>query len=131
MRGSVSLPALAKQTGWTLIGAAAVFSPIMVGSLYWQRQMLLIALWSMPALAVMVLVGFSGELFIGQLAIFAVGAFASAQLTETTGWPFFGAVLASTVIAGLAGGSWPFQRCGWGHGVWPSPASSWCTWFPM
>ncbi len=103
MRGSVSLPALAKQTGWTLIGAAAVFSPIMVGSLYWQRQMLLIALWSMPALAVMVLVGFSGELFIGQLAIFAVGAFASAQLTETTGWPFFGAVLASTVIAGLAG----------------------------
>ncbi len=86
-----------------LAGVLAVVVPILAGSLYWQRQVLLIALWSLPAISVMLLVGFAGELFIGQLAIFSVGAYASAYLTSARGWPFVGALIAGTAIAGIAG----------------------------
>lgn len=85
------------------VACAVVLGPVSAHSVYWERQFLLIALWSIPALSVTVLVGLSGELFIGQLAIFAVGAYASAHLTGAEGWSFIPAVIVATGIAGLAG----------------------------
>lgn len=100
--GRLGVPPLLRVTGLlALVLLAAV--PIMLGDRYWQRQTLLIALWSLPAISVMVLIGFSGELFIGQLAIFAIAAFTSAHLTEFDGWPFLASVIVGTILAGAAG----------------------------
>jgi branched-chain amino acid transport system permease protein len=92
---------------WRSLAVAAavvlVVAPMLANDPYWERQTLLIALWSMPAISVMILVGFSGELFIGQLAIFAIAAFASAHFTATDGWPFFPSVIVATLLAGAAG----------------------------
>lgn len=62
----------------------------------------LIAIASIVALGLQVLLGFSGQLSIGQAAFYGIGAYASALLTTTLGAPFPLALLGSGVAAALA-----------------------------
>jgi branched-chain amino acid transport system permease protein len=62
----------------------------------------LIAIASIVALGLQVLLGFSGQLSIGQAAFYGIGAYASALLTTKLGVPFPLALLGSGVAAALA-----------------------------
>jgi branched-chain amino acid transport system permease protein len=88
----------------TLIATAlVVFVPIMSQNVFWERQILFIAVWSLPAIALNFLVGYTGELAIVQLGVFAVGAYTAAILTTSHGWSFLPSLVAGAVVGGLFG----------------------------
>ena len=62
----------------------------------------LIAIASIVALGLQVLLGFSGQLSIGQAAFYGIGAYASALLTTKLGVPFPLALLGSGIAAAIA-----------------------------
>ena len=62
----------------------------------------LIAIASIVALGLQVLLGFSGQLSIGQAAFYGIGAYASALLTTKLGLPFPLALLGSGIAAAMA-----------------------------
>ncbi len=62
----------------------------------------LIAIASIVALGLQVLLGFSGQLSIGQAAFYGIGAYASALLTTKLGVPFPLALFGSGIAAALA-----------------------------
>ncbi|GAC1311880.1 MAG: branched-chain amino acid ABC transporter permease/ATP-binding protein [Acidimicrobiales bacterium] len=85
-------------TGWILLSTVAVGLPVVVtnpGSLYLVTRMLLYAL---VGLSLTVLTGWSGQLSLGQIAFFGLGALCTAALTSR-GVPFAAAV----VEGGIAG----------------------------
>jgi branched-chain amino acid transport system permease protein len=88
----------------TLVAAAlVVFVPILSQNVFWERQILFIALWSLPAIALNFLVGYTGELAIVQLGVFAVGSYTAAILTTNHGWAFLPSLVAGAVLGGLFG----------------------------
>jgi branched-chain amino acid transport system permease protein len=73
-----------------LIAAPAFASP------YLLTQLSQICIYSLVALGLMLLAGFTGQMSLGHAAFMAVGAYAEAVLA-TRGWPFF----LSSAVAGL------------------------------
>jgi branched-chain amino acid transport system permease protein len=104
---AVNWRVVARQRGAgavTLVAAAlVVFVPIMSQNVFWERQILFIAVWSLPAIALNFLVGYTGELAIVQLGVFAVGAYTAAILTTNHGWSFLPSLVAGAVVGGLFG----------------------------
>jgi branched-chain amino acid transport system permease protein len=62
----------------------------------------LIAIASIVAMGLQVLLGYSGQLSIGQAAFYGIGAYTSALLTAGSGMPFPVALLAAGVAAAVA-----------------------------
>ena len=60
-------------------------------------------IWTMLALSMSVLVGYAGQVSMGQSGFFAIGAYTSAILTKNFGLPFLASLLGAGVLAGLVG----------------------------
>lgn len=74
---------------WLVLGAAAVavaLLPWLVASTYVLSMLIFIALNAMAALGLSLLMGFAGQVSLGQAAFYAVGAYVSGVLTATYGW---------------------------------------------
>lgn len=65
------------------------------------HMLALVSISAIVALGLQLLLGFSGQLSIGQAAFYGVGAYTSALLTTKLGVPFLGALLAAGVVAAL------------------------------
>lgn len=61
----------------------------------------MVAISAITAMGLQLLLGFSGQLSIGQAAFYGIGAYASALLTTKLGVPFLGALFLSGVIAAV------------------------------
>ncbi len=61
----------------------------------------LVAISAIVALGLQLLLGFSGQLSIGQAAFYGVGAYTSAILTQKLGVPFLGALFAAGCVAAI------------------------------
>jgi branched-chain amino acid transport system permease protein len=93
-------------------GAAHVFTLVVVAALIvlpWIEHdrfvlhiLSLIAIASIVAMGLQVLLGYSGQLSIGQAAFYGIGAYTSALLTTKLGVPFPLALLGAGVAAALA-----------------------------
>lgn len=70
---------------------------------YWQRQLVLIAIYTLLCSGLNLSFGYAGELALGQVAIFAVGAYTSAILYNNGYTDIIVAFFAAVVFAGLAG----------------------------
>jgi branched-chain amino acid transport system permease protein len=74
---------------WTLLaalGAALLLLPVVVRSGYVLGTLVFVALNGLAALALSLVMGFAGQVSLGQAAFFAVGAYVSGLLTAQHGW---------------------------------------------
>jgi branched-chain amino acid transport system permease protein len=83
-----------------LIIAAA---PWLLNSAYWRGILVLCAMNVLLALSLNLVLGYTGQLNLGQSAFFGIGAYVSTILIKTYGWNFWLAALAAVAAAGLVG----------------------------
>jgi ABC-type branched-subunit amino acid transport system ATPase component/branched-subunit amino acid ABC-type transport system permease component len=96
--GRVYWPAL----GATLAGTLALIWLVLPDD--WVNSLDANALWAMVILSVVVLVGFTGQLSLAQLAFSGVAALIAGRLVAVRGWPLevaLGLGVAGTALAGL------------------------------
>lgn len=67
------------------------------------KDLVTVMTYALPALGLAVLTGFSGQISVGQGAFMAIGAYTTAILVADGAAPWFLAIGASVVLAGLAG----------------------------
>jgi len=78
-------------------------APWLITTPYWRGILVLCAMNVMLALSLNLVLGYTGQLNLGQSAFFAIGAYVSTILIKTYGWNFWLAALAAIVAAGLVG----------------------------
>ncbi len=83
-----------------LIVAAA---PWVLGSPYWRGILVLCAMNVLLALSLNLVLGYTGQLNLGQAAFYGIGAYVSTILIKTYGWNFWLAALVAVMAAGLVG----------------------------
>jgi len=74
-----------------------------MGSKVLATLVIMSCIWTILALTMTVLVGYAGQVSLGQAGFFAIGAYTSALLTKTLGFPFPVALLAGGILAGISG----------------------------
>ena len=83
-----------------LVIAAA---PWLLSSAYWRGILVLCAMNVLLALSLNLVLGYTGQLNLGQSAFFGIGAYVSTILIKTYGWNFWLAAGAAVAAAGLVG----------------------------
>jgi branched-chain amino acid transport system permease protein len=70
---------------------------------YWRGILVLCAMNVLLALSLNLVLGYTGQLNLGQSAFFGIGAYVSTILIKTYGWNFWLAALVAVAAAGLVG----------------------------
>ncbi len=71
---------------------------------YYISLAIFAGIWVVLALSLNILIGYAGQVSLGQAAFFAIGAYTSAILSVRYHQPFFLCFLAAILVTGLAGG---------------------------
>ena len=87
--------------GGALLVVAAL--PWLVTTPYWRGILIVCAMNVLLALSLNLVIGYTGQLNLGQSAFFAIGAYVSTILVKSYGWNFWLASLAAVAAAGLLG----------------------------
>jgi branched-chain amino acid transport system permease protein len=82
-----------------LIGIA----PWVISTPYWRGILVLCAMNVLLALSLNLVIGYTGQLNLGQSAFFAIGAYVSTVLIKDYGWNFWLAGAVAVLAAGLVG----------------------------
>src|SRR5207244_11687778 len=77
--------------------------PWLITTPYWRGILVLCAMNVLLALSLNLVMGYSGQLNLGQSAFFGIGAYVSTLLIKSFGWNFWLAALAAVGAAGLLG----------------------------
>jgi branched-chain amino acid transport system permease protein len=88
-----------------LLAAAIVVAllPMVFTGSYWQTNLILCAINVLLALGLDFILGYAGQLNLGQSAFYGIGAYASTLLVMNGGWPFWAAFVSGVALSGLAG----------------------------
>ena len=90
---------------WQLLAsvvAIAILPQVLVDS-YWRTNLIVCALNTMLAIALDFVLGYAGQLNLGQSAFYGIGAYVSTLLIMQLGMPFWAAFVCGAALAGLAG----------------------------
>jgi branched-chain amino acid transport system permease protein len=83
--------------------AAAILFPIVIKDLYFMHMAILIGIYTLGAISVNLLLGYSGQLSLGHAAFFGVGAYVSALAYLKLGIPLWGGIFLAAVFSGILG----------------------------
>jgi branched-chain amino acid transport system permease protein len=78
-------------------------APWLLTTGYWRGILVLCAMNVLLALSLNLVMGYTGQLNLGQSAFFAIGAYVSTILIKSYGWNFWLAALVAMAAAGLVG----------------------------
>ena len=101
-------PAYARSSASRRLGflgaaiAIAVLPMVLTGN-YWQTNLTICAINVLLALGLDFILGYAGQLNLGQSAFYGLGAYVSTLLITRLGVPFWAAFAAGVAFAGLAG----------------------------
>src|SRR5215475_3459162 len=100
--------ALAGQSGnrrWWLLVAAVIVAvlPFVFRDSYWRTNLIVCALNVMLAIGLDFVVGYAGQLNLGQSAFYGIGAYVSTLLVMRLGLPFWPAFVAGVAASALSG----------------------------
>jgi branched-chain amino acid transport system permease protein len=94
------------------IGALAAIAlltlPLWLASAYHLHVTIMAGIFTILALSLNLLLGYTGQLSLGHAAFFGIGAYTSALLALKLGWPFWLGLPSAAALAGLAG--WAIGR---------------------
>src|SRR5262252_9715112 len=90
---------------WGILAAACIIAvlPLVFRDSYWRTNLIVCALNVMLAIGLDFVVGYAGQLNLGQSAFYGIGAYASTLLIMRLGVPFWAAFVAAVALAGAAG----------------------------
>ncbi len=77
--------------------------PWLIATPYWRGILVLCAMNVLLALSLNLVIGYTGQLNLGQSAFFGIGAYVSTILVKSYGWNFWLAAVAAVGAAGLLG----------------------------
>jgi branched-chain amino acid transport system permease protein len=110
MSSSVAAPARAANAPMTsrrlwLAVAVIVIAllPLLLSSSYWRTNLIVCAINVLLAIGLDFVLGYAGQLNLGQSAFYGIGAYASTLLITRLGAPFWAAFAAGSTLAGAAG----------------------------
>ena len=87
------------------LGAAALIAafPFVSPNDFYLRLAQDIAIWAIAAIGLNLLLGYSGQISLGQSAFFALGAYGSGIVATTYHWPLWISIQLGVLVAGAAG----------------------------
>src|ERR1044072_9485773 len=90
---------------WAFLIAALVIAvlPYVLTGSYWHTNLTICAINVLLALGLDFILGYAGQLNLGQSAFYGLGAYVSTLLITKWGVPFWGAFAAGDAFAGLSG----------------------------
>jgi branched-chain amino acid transport system permease protein len=90
------------------VSVALVTAPWWIPSPYHLHILIMAGIFTILALSLNLLLGYTGQLSLGHAAFFGIGAYTSALLTLRLEWSFWAALPCAGALAGLAG--WAIGR---------------------
>ncbi|HET9539512.1 MAG TPA: branched-chain amino acid ABC transporter permease [Candidatus Limnocylindria bacterium] len=94
--------------GAALAALALLTLPFWLTSPYYLHVVIMAGIFTILALSLNLLLGYTGQLSLGHAAFFGIGAYTSALLALKLEWPFWIGLPAAALAAGLAG--WAIGR---------------------
>jgi branched-chain amino acid transport system permease protein len=88
---------------WVAVLIVVAALPWLLTTAYWRGILVLCAMNVLLALSLNLVIGYTGQLNLGQSAFFAIGAYVSTILIKSYGWNFWVAALVAIAAAGLLG----------------------------
>jgi branched-chain amino acid transport system permease protein len=90
---------------WGILAAACVIAvlPLVFRDSYWRTNLIVCALNVMLAIGLDFVVGYAGQLNLGQSAFYGIGAYVSTLLIMRLGLPFWPAFVCGVVASALSG----------------------------
>ena len=104
--GNAARDLMAPTRRWPMLLCAAMVVaalPFILSTSYWRGILIVCAMNVMLALSLNLILGYTGQLNLGQSGFFAIGAYVTTVLVKSFGWNFWGAALIAVVCAGLVG----------------------------
>src|SRR5882762_5325777 len=92
-----------RRMGYLAAALAIAALPMLLTGNYWQTNLTICAINVLLALGLDFILGYAGQLNLGQSAFYGLGAYVSTLLITRLGVPFWGAFAAGVAFAGLAG----------------------------
>src|SRR3977135_502043 len=90
---------------WFLGAALAIAAlPMVLTGSYWQTNLTVCAINVLLALGLDFILGYAGQLNLGQSAFYGIGAYVSTLLITRLGVPFWAAFACGVLVSGIAGG---------------------------
>ena len=100
---SSDAPTLARWQCYLIAIAAVAAAPWLLGTPYWRGILIVCAMNVLLALSLNLVIGYTGQLNLGQSGFFAIGAYVTTILVKSHGWNFWLACLAASAAAGALG----------------------------
>jgi len=88
---------------WIVAWVCLLPLPFLLANAYTQYVVNVICINVILAAGLNIVKGFAGQVTVGHMALAAIGAYSSAVLSTKLGLPFWGAMPAAMLVAGLAG----------------------------
>ncbi|MEO8142875.1 MAG: branched-chain amino acid ABC transporter permease [Betaproteobacteria bacterium] len=92
-----------RAAGYFVAAVVVAALPWLITTPYWRGILVLCAMNVMLALSLNLVLGYTGQLNLGQSAFFGIGAYVSTVLVKTYAWNFWLAAIAAVGAAGLLG----------------------------
>jgi branched-chain amino acid transport system permease protein len=92
-----------KALGGALGGIALLALPLWLPNPYHLHVVIMAGIFTILALSLNLLLGYTGQLSLGHAGFFGIGAYTSALLTLSWDWPFWLGLPSAALTAGLAG----------------------------
>src|ERR1700682_6013931 len=96
-------PLLSRRAAYLGAALAIALLPLVFTDTYWRTNLIICAINVLLALGLDFILGYAGQLNLGQSAFYGLGAYVSTLLITRLGVPFWGAFAAGVAFAGLAG----------------------------
>src|ERR1700742_1432671 len=99
----VSYRSSRRRLGFLCAALVIAVAPLIFNTGYWHTNLTLCAINVMLALGLDFILGYAGQLNLGQSAFYGLGAYASTLLVTKWGVPFWLAFAGGVAFAGLSG----------------------------
>lgn len=96
-------PLLSRRMGLLLAVIAIAVLPLIFNDTYWRTNLTICAINVLLALGLDFILGYAGQLNLGQSAFYGLGAYVSTLLIVRLGVPFWAAFAAGVAFSGIAG----------------------------
>src|SRR5215475_6116279 len=98
-----SHPLRTRRAAYLFTAVAIALLPLLFTGSYWRTNLIVCALNVMLAIGLDFVLGYAGQLNLGQSAFYGIGAYAATLLVTRLGVPFWTAYAGAIALAGLAG----------------------------
>jgi len=101
---SFGIPMLSSRRFWFVMAAIVIgLLPLVFTDSYWQTNLIVCAINVLLAVGLDFVLGYAGQLNLGQSAFYGIGAYTSTLLIMNLGTPFWIAFVCGVLLSGFAG----------------------------